>query len=122
MYDAAAKIIMFIIIVLLFIGMIYSSIYNAIQVSLLKTELNAVNQTWQNSNQSTFSALQSNDLIKHEYSKRFYTALTLIKEPNEESMCLNEKLSKAMDRVLDLPPPKLKIDDGYKREEDNEAA
>ena len=119
MSDAIAKIVMFLIVILVFGGMIFSSVYNAIKVSQLQSELSTVNKTWQNSNQSTSSALKLSDFIKKQYSKRFYTALTLVKEPNSESMCLNENLSYTMGKVLDLPPSKLKKYDGAIIERDD---
>lgn len=111
MTDAISKLIMFLIIILICGGMIFTSVYNAIQVSLLQTELSAINKTWQNSNSSTSEALQSNDFIKKEYSNIFYAVLTLIKEPNSESKCLNEKLSNNMKELLHLPPKTIRPDD-----------
>ena len=114
MSDAISKIAIFLIIVIVAGGMIFSSVYNAIQVSLLQTELSSVNKAWQNSNQSTYSALQTSEFINQEYSKRFYDVLTLIKEPNTESKCLNTKLSNKMKEELKIPPKNINIDDNYK--------
>ena len=104
MSDAIAKIAMFLIILMFVGGMIFSSVYNAIQVSILQSEISAMNQAWKNSNQSTYSALENSETIQQDYSKRFYDVLTLIKEPNNESKCLNEKLSNQMKEELNLPP------------------
>ena len=110
MSDAISKLIMFIFIFIVCGGVISSSIYNAIKVSMLQKELSAMNQSWHNSNQSTITALETSDFIKRQYAKRFYSALTLIKDPNSKSKCLNTSISDSMKQLLDLPPENIKID------------
>jgi hypothetical protein len=94
----------------MFSGTIFVSIFNAIKVSQLQTELTKINQTWKNSNTSTLKALNETDFVKSEYNHVFYKLFNIIKEDNKQGKILSTKVPESIRVLLRLPPKDLDID------------